>query len=718
MQYPNDSESMANIRSHFMDTQKGIHSEEHLSIKLLKAVFLCACLLGILFSLFQVLLDARLSSKAIDQKALEMLAMIHEPASRAAYRLDTSMGQEVLNGLLEMRSVQVAAIRLDGASDLAMVERPIFASRYRLLSDYLFAPIRIYRQPLYGHEPKEEYFGELILSIDTAHEGKDFIQRSIVIVFAGIIRATAMALLLYLIYSTLLTKPLNRLIRHLSSIDPEEPGQQQLPMPKGNENNELGLWVKTANKLLTSIDYHHTLRQKAEARIMRLSQYDYLTRLPNRRTIQNQISTMIKKAAQKNENIALLCLGLDDFKSLNAQVNFNAAEHVLVKVSDRIRNHIGNKAYIGRLGEDQFAIIQSQIEQPYEAAEMAQALIKQLDRPFEINGEQLTISATVGITLFPDDGEDVDTLLQQAEFAMIMAKSRSRNRYQFYVATIDTEIRQRKRLEMDLHQALEHEELSLAFQPQFNYQKGKLIGAEALLRWNHPEKGLISPDMFIPMAEHSLDIIPIGDWVLENACSQLHQWHLSGYQDLRMAINLSAVQLQDQGIVDRLAFLLEKYQIPPETLELEVTETSIIDDLETSKAQLQKIKAIGVTLALDDFGTGYSSLGYLKQFPFDKIKIDKSFVEGLPDNRENCGIVEAIVQIGKIFGLKVLAEGVETMEQAVYLARKGCLEGQGYYYGKPLSAQGFIDHISNQHTSPHNANKKSEGDDHQGGSHD
>ena len=679
-----------------MDTQKDMHCAEKLSIRLLKAVLLCACILGILLSLVQVFLDAHLSNADIDRKAREMLAMIHDPASRAAYRHDSDMGQEVLNGLLEMKSVKVASIRMNDSSMLAVVERPFFASRYRLLSDYIFDPIRIYRQPLYSNEPGKVQFGELILSIDTAHKGKAFIQRSVVVVFTGIIRAIAMALLMYMIYSTLLTRPLNRLIHHLSSIDPEEPGLQQLPVPEGNENNELGLWVRTANKLLTSINYHQSLRQKAEAHIMRLSQYDYLTRLPNRRTIQNKINTFIHKAKKKHGNIAILCLGLDDFKSLNAQVNFNVAEHILVKVSDRLRNCIGNKAYIGRLGEDQFAIIQSKIEQPYEAAELAQSLIKQLDRPFEINSEQLTISATVGITLFPDDGEDVDTLLQQAEFAMIMAKSRSHNRYQFYVATIDTEIRQRKRLEMDLHRALENRELSLVFQPQFNYQKRQMVGAEALLRWKHPEKGLISPDMFIPMAEHSLDIIPIGDWVLENACQQLHQWHLDGFQNLRMSVNLSAIQLQDDKIAERIAFLLNKYQVPPDALELEVTETSIIKDLEASKIQLQNIKSIGVSLALDDFGTGYSSLGYLKQFPFDKIKIDKSFVEDLPYNRENCGIVEAIVQIGKSFDLKVLAEGVETVEQETYLAKKGCQEGQGYFYGKTLSAHDFISLISSQ----------------------
>ncbi len=687
-----------------MDTDKGIHSREHLSVKLLKAVLFGACVLGIGLSLVQIILDARRSSQAIDRKAREMLAMIKEPASRAVSRRDVDMGQEVLNGMMAIKSVQVAAIRLDGTPELAMVERPVFASRYRLLSDYIFDPIRIYRQELFEQEPGKKYLGELILSIDTAHEGKALIQRSVVVFFTGITRAIAMALLLSLIYSALLTKPLQRLIRHLSSINPQEPGQQQLPMPKGNENNELGLWVKSANKLLTAIDHHHSLRQKAEARIMRLSQYDYLTRLPNRRTIQNRINKLIKKAAQRNENIALLCLGLDDFKSVNAQVNFNAAELILIKISDRLRNHLGNRAYLGRLGEDQFAVIQTQVNQPYEAAEMAQALIRQLDQPFEINNEQLSITATVGVTLFPGDGADVDTLLQQAEFAMIMAKSRSRNRYQFYVATIDTEIRQRKKLEMDLHQALSHNELSLVFQPQFNYQQGRLIGAEALLRWKHPEKGLISPDTFIPMAEHSLDIIPIGDWVLENACRQLHQWHTDGHQGLRMAINLSAIQLQDQGIVERVAMLLDKYQIPPGALELEVTETAIIEDVEASKAQLENIKNTGVTLALDDFGTGYSSLGYLKQFPFDKIKIDKSFVEGLPENKSNVGIVEAIVQIGKSFGLKVLAEGVETIAQETFLTSTGCQEGQGYYYGKPLSSSAFIAHLVNQPNQPDYSN--------------
>ncbi len=673
-----------------MDTTQSNKAKSQLSTKLLKVVLLAACLLGVLLSLIQVVLDARQSRLAIDQKARDMLAMIREPASRAASRFDKNMGQEVLNGLLEMKSVQVAAIRLDDAPELALVERELSTSRYRLVSDYIFEPIRIYRTELHLKEGDQQFLGELIIAIDTAYYGKDFIQRSIIVVFAGLVRALAMALMLYMIYSVLLTKPLNRLIKHLSSIDPEAPGEQKLPTLKGHHDNELGLWVRTTNNLLKAIEHHFNLRQKAEAQIMRLSQYDYLTRLPNRRTIQKHLHKLITQAQAKNEKLAILCLGLDDFKSLNAQVNFNAAEYILVKLADRLRNHLNNKAYIGRLGEDQFAIILPNIQQPYAAAELAQSMLKQLNRPFAVNYESLSVSATVGITLFPDDGENVDTILQQSEFAMIMAKSRSNNRYQFYIANIDSDIRQQKKLEMDLHLAVENNQLSLAYQPQVDFGSDTMIGVEALLRWEHPTKGSISPDIFIPMAENSLDIIPIGNWVLESACHQLHEFHKAGYPNLRMAINLSAVQLRDEQMAERVAYLLHKYKLKPSNLELEVTETSILEDVGLAKKQLQKIKDIGIILTLDDFGTGYSSLSYLQKFPFDKIKIDKSFVEDVPENKDNRVIVEAIIQLGKSFNIDVLAEGIETADQEHFLMESGCLEGQGYYYGKPMSVEQFL----------------------------
>ncbi|WP_252178949.1 GGDEF domain-containing phosphodiesterase [Endozoicomonas sp. 4G] len=686
-----------------METSTGIDAKQRLSAKLLKAVLMAACLLGIAISCVQIFFDARQSSKIIDSEALQILAMIREPAIQAAYRLEPRMGKEILTGLMEHQSVHIAAIEIPDEPELAVLKRDLSSSRYRQLSDYLFEPVRIYRTPLYREEPFDEYYGELLLAIDTAYHGQEFIQRSLIVLVSGIFRAVAMALLLYMIYSLILTKPLNRLIKHLSQINPDAPGSHKLPMPKGHQDNELGLWVRTANQLLESIERNLNLRQKAEAQIMRLSQYDYLTRLPNRKTLQKHLQSLIKKPASTDGHIAILCLGLDDFKSLNAHFNFNAAEHVLVKIADRLRNHIGNKGFIGKLGEDQFAIILASSTQPYAAAEMAQTLLKQLAAPITVDDEKITISGTVGITLFPDDGQEVDKLLQQAEFAMIMAKSRSQNRYQFYIASIDTEIRQRKRLERDLHEALEHHEMSLVYQPQIDFKTLQMVGAEALLRWKHPEKGLISPDMFIPMAEDNLDIIPIGDWVLESACHQLHEWHKTEFHDLRIAVNLSAIQLRDKNIVDRIKYLLNKYQIPPRLLEIEVTETSIMEDIKLSSEQLNNIKATGITLAMDDFGTGYSSLSYLKQFPFDKLKIDKSFVEGIPENKENTVIVEAIIQLGRSFGIEVIAEGVETKEQETHLINSGCTEGQGYFYSKPIPDHEFVEFLRAWKNKPANS---------------
>ena len=685
-----------------MNINHNSHAKDQLSVKLLKIVLSAACLLGFTLSFIQVIFDAYHSSKSIDRKANELIAITKESASKAASRMDLNMSQEVLNGLLEVKSVKTAVIKLNNRLETASVERTLFQSRYRAVTDSIFKPIRIYETKLHLKNNNNENYGVLIIAIDTAHYGKDFIQRSFIIIVSGLIRAIIMALLLYIIYSIILTKPLNRLIFHLSSIDPEFPGKQQLPIPKGHSDNEMGLWVNTANKLLTAIDYQFNLRKKAETQIMRLSQYDYITRLPNRKTIQRNINELIEKSDYTSNKMAILCLGIDDFKSLNAQFNFNAAEHILVKIADRLRNYLMNKAYIGRLGEDQFAIIQTKINEPYESAELAQEMIKHISKPFEINGEKLSISATVGITLFPEDGHLVDSLLQQSEFAMIMAKSRSHNRYQFYIANIDSEIRQKKKLEMDLSQALTQEEFTLVYQPQVDFVTNQLVGTEALLRWNHPEKGNIPPDTFIPMAENSLDIIPIGDWVLESACLQLKKFREANFPSLRMAINLSAIQLQDKHLVNRVSYLLHKYKIPPHQLELEVTETSILDDIELSKKQLNKIKDIGVILTLDDFGTGYSSLGYLQKLPFDKIKIDKSFVQEVPNNKENRGIIEAIIQIGKSFNIDILAEGIENKKQEKYLIESGCLEGQGYYYGKPMSANDFNKYMIHPSPLPQN----------------
>ncbi len=671
--------------------------EHRIATKLLGAALLTAFLLGILLASVQIFFDVSQTSIALNKKAQQIMRMIKLPSERAVSLIDEGFGKKTLSGLQALQDVHIAAIELRNGTILASVEQPLYQSLSRHFSDSIFQSVREYRLPLYAGS---EQHGTLILVLDTGYDGETFIKRGIVIFLSGVIRTLLLALFLYLIFTAILTTPLNKLIRRLSSINPEQPGQPELVIPKGHEHNEIGLWVKTANKLLASVDNHFNLRKKAEMQIMRLSHYDYLTRLPNRKALEKHLSQVLALAKENQISAAVICMGIDDFKSLSAHVNFNAADHVLVTLSDRVRQKLEGRAYIGRLGEDQFAIIVQKINQPYEAAEVAEILLDTLSEPFTVHRESITISATIGITLFPNDALSVDTLLQQAEFAMIMAKSRSHNRYQFYVATVDTQTRQLKKLEMELHKALKNDEFYLVYQPQVDYQNNnKVVGAEALLRWQHPEKGLISPEVFIPIAEKNLDIIAIGDWVLEAACKQIAAWNSEGYGDLRIAVNLSAIQLRDKDIGARISGLIDKYMISPKSLEIEVTETFILQDIELSAEQLNNIKAIGVTLAMDDFGTGYSSLSYLKQFPFDKIKIDKSFVDGLPAHKENAVIVDTIIQLGTNFNLKVLAEGIEDKAQETYLIKQGCMEGQGYFYGKPMTISDFTDYLGRQQVS-------------------
>ncbi|WP_461535947.1 putative bifunctional diguanylate cyclase/phosphodiesterase [Spongorhabdus nitratireducens] len=679
-----------------MTPQNTGRPQTKLSLRLFKVVMLSACFIGIVLSTIQIIFDAYNSGHAIDTEAKQMLSMVRDPATRAAYRIEEEMAVEVLEGLFEIESIQYAAIVHPDQKPLAEMSRPFSKSRYRRISDQIFDRSRIYRTPLTAEEPYPDYFGDIVIHIDTAYYGRNFIRRGIVIMLSGLVRAATMALLLYLIYSLILTRPLNRMIRNLSKIDPEHPGKEQLPYLKGHRNNELGLWVRTANQLLRAIERNFNLRQKAEAQILKLSQYDYLTRLPNQRTLQKHLRRLIKNNSKQPQRFAILCIGPDHFTEINAQYNFHTGDHLLVKLADRLRDIAGNGVYTSRLGGDQFCMVQP-LEQPAEAAELAQKILRDLGKPFDTVKESITIEASIGISVFPDDGHCVEELLQQAEAAMLLAKSRRNLRYQFYIASLDQEIRERKKLEADLHHAVDHDELHLVFQPQVKFSDhARIIGAEALLRWTHPEKGLVSPDIFIPLAENSRDIIAIGDWVLETGCRQLHDWQQQGYRDIVLAVNLSAIQLQDDELPDRVAQLLKKYDIAPHTLELEITETSLINDVERSCRQLRAIKDIGVKLALDDFGTGYSSLSYLKRFPFDKVKIDRSFVDGLPENSENNVIVNAIIQLGKSFKMTVLAEGVETLQQEQYLTCQECDEGQGYYYSKPVSPDAFESMIRDQ----------------------
>ncbi|UZJ61446.1 EAL domain-containing protein [Pseudomonas sp. KU26590] len=661
-----------------------------LSVKLLRVVLLSALIVGVVLSCAQIVYDAYKTRQAVASDAARILDMFRDPSTQAVYSLDREMGMQVIEGLFQDKAVRLASIGHPNETVLAEKSRDLDATPTRWLTDLILGQERSFTTQLVGRSPYSEYYGDLRITLDTATYGETFLTNSLIIFISGVLRALAMGLVLYLVYHWLLTKPLSRIIEHLTSINPDRPSEHQLPLLKGHEKNELGVWVNTANQLLASIERNTTLRHEAESSLLRMAQYDFLTGLPNRLQLQKQLDKILVDSGKVQHRVAVLCVGLDDFKGINEQFSYQAGDQLLLALADRLRSHSGRLGALARLGGDQFALVQADIEQPYEAAELAQNILDDLEAPFAVDQQEIRLRATIGITLFPEDGDSTEKLLQKAEQTMTLAKTRSRNRYQFYIASVDSEMRRRRELEKDLREAMAREQFHLVYQPQISYRDHSVVGVEALIRWIHPEHGFVPPDLFIPLAEQNGTIIAIGEWVLDQACKQLREWHDQGFSDLRMAVNLSTVQLHHAELPRVVNNLLQIYRLPPRSLELEVTETGLMEDITTAAQHLLSLRRSGALIAIDDFGTGYSSLSYLKSLPLDKIKIDKSFVQDLIDDDDDATIVRAIIQLGKSLGMQVIAEGVETAEQEAYIISEGCHEGQGYFYSKPLPARELL----------------------------
>ncbi|KPU60789.1 diguanylate cyclase domain protein [Pseudomonas fluorescens] len=658
-----------------------------LSVKLLRVVLLSALIVGVVLSCAQIVFDAYKTRQAVASDAERILDMFRDPSTQAVYSLDREMGMQVIEGLFQDAAVRQASIGHPNEAMLAQKTRELQYSHSRWLTDLILGKERTFTTQLVGRGPYSEYYGDLSITLDTATYGQGFIISSVIIFISGVLRALAMGLVLYLVYHWLLTKPLSRIIEHLTEINPDRPSEHKIPLLKGHEKNELGIWINTANQLLESIERNTHLRHEAENSLLRMSQYDFLTGLPNRQQLQQQLDKILIDAGRLQRRVAVLCVGLDDFKGINEQFSYQTGDQLLLALADRLRGHSGRLGALARLGGDQFALVQADIEQPYEAAELAQSILDDLEAAFALDHQEIRLRATIGITLFPEDGNSTEKLLQKAEQTMTLAKTRSRNRYQFYIASVDTEMRRRRELEKDLRDALIRNQFYLVYQPQISYRDNRVVGVEALIRWQHPEHGMVPPDLFIPLAEQNGTIIAIGEWVLDQACKQLREWHDQGFSDLRMAVNLSTVQLHHAELPRVVNNLLQMYRLPPRSLELEVTETGLMEDISTAAQHLLSLRRSGALIAIDDFGTGYSSLSYLKSLPLDKIKIDKSFVQDLLDDDDDATIVRAIIQLGKSLGMQVIAEGVETAEQEAYIISEGCHEGQGYHYSKPLPAR-------------------------------
>jgi diguanylate cyclase (GGDEF)-like protein/PAS domain S-box-containing protein len=460
--------------------------------------------------------------------------------------------------------------------------------------------------------------------------------------------------------------------------------------------------ISTVKNLRGEIDYFIasfsdiTDQKAAEDRIRHIAHHDVLTGLPNRLHLSIALGQALAIAQRKSSEVALMFLDMDRFKIINDTLGHYVGDQLLVEVAHRLKSCVRESDIVARLGGDEFVAALTDITDPSAVATIANKLLQALGQPYQVAGHALHSTPSIGISLFPLDGRDIGTLMKNADAAMYHAKEQGRNNIQYFTPAMNAAVGQRMELERGLRTALEARQFDLYYQPQVCGQSGRILGFEALIRWRHPERGLVSPGDFIPVAEDTGLIGPIGDWVLEEASRQLQEWKQAGITGLTMAVNLSAYQLRSSNLVDNVRAVLARHDIAGDELELEVTESVAMDNPERAIDRLHDLRALGVKLAIDDFGTGYSSLAYLKNLPIQTLKLDRSFVRDIETDANDAAISAATLALAHSLGLKVVAEGVETAAQRDFLVAHDCDILQGYLFGKPEPAGALTPRLCNR----------------------
>lgn len=457
--------------------------------------------------------------------------------------------------------------------------------------------------------------------------------------------------------------------------------------------------VATGKDELLAVVRDITELKRAEEKIANLVYYDTLTGLLNRHSFKEQLKQLLAQSVRHDRFAAMLLLDLDRFKLINDSLGHWLGDLLLQAVAERVSECVRRSDCaarvtgcfptnpVARLGGDEFSILLMELKDSPDAAKVANRVLEALSRPFILKGREIRTTASIGIAIYPFDGTDPDTLLRSAEIAMYHAKSRGRNNCQFFRSSMNSAVSERLDLESKLRKAIRCKEFLLHYQSQLDIRTGRIVGAEALIRWQHPFKGLISPMEFIPLAEETGLIAPIGDWVLRSACEQGRLWQMEGHKDVRVTVNLSSRQFQQKkSLVESVRDALDETRLAPPCLELELTERAIMINPDEAAATLQELKDMGLRIAIDDFGTGYSSLSYLKKFPLDVLKIDRSFVKDIPSSRESTSIATAIIAMAHSMDMRVVAEGVETEEQLAFLREHGCDEMQGFLFSPAVSS--------------------------------
>ncbi|WP_420266963.1 EAL domain-containing protein [Candidatus Magnetominusculus dajiuhuensis] len=446
-----------------------------------------------------------------------------------------------------------------------------------------------------------------------------------------------------------------------------------------------------------SVQIDDTERKLAEERLKQLAHFDVLTGLPNRFLYKDRLEQNILQAKRAEFNFAIMFLDLDKFKFVNDTLGHHVGDLLLKEVAARLRESVRESDTVARMGGDEFQVLLTKINKPTDAAVIAEKILKAMNEPFILSEQRCNIGVSIGISIFPDNGENIEQLTKNADMAMYHVKERGKNWFKFYDSAMDAAILEKANLERALNMALNRNEFTLHYQPQINIKTGQMVGCEALIRWQHPEMGHISPDRFIPLAEETNLIVPIGEWVLREACNQSRIWRQNGFPAQRIGVNLSTYQFKDPMLVKKITTILEETAMDPRYLDLEITETGLMQNIEIGIAAMKELRSLGVSISVDDFGTGYSSLIYLKRFPIDILKIDQNFIRNCTTDASDAVITSTIISMAHSLNLGVIAEGVETIAQLELLRIFDCDEVQGYIFNRPIPEEEFSKLLEEEH---------------------
>ncbi|PKG55034.1 D-glycero-D-manno-heptose 7-phosphate kinase [Shewanella sp. Choline-02u-19] len=618
----------------------------------------------------------------------ELLDSVEQPAANAVWAMDETLAAQTIQGLLKVDNIDSATIELDDGSRFVAVNSTPSAKTSTLfqgISDELFGDLNqisrsLYRPFFTSSRYKKEIIGKLTLNYDVQELTSSLFSTLRYSLWATLARAFLLTLVLSIVFHRFLTQPIARISEAIDRIDPESPGDNLLPNSRPHMDDELGLVTSKFNQILVQF-------AKTQNKLRKMATRDSLTGLPNRALLLETIAVTIQRARVNKAQFVLLFIDLDRFKNINDSLGHALGDQFLVRIARVLESAVGERGTVARLGGDEFVILADGLTSPTLAAEFVEKLLLQLNTPMHLNEYAIHPAASVGISLYPDDGLAAEDLIRHADIAMYSAKAAGSNQWAFFKQQMTERAAVRLRTEASLHDALINEEFVLHFQPKLDIKTGELVGCEALIRWKKDGR-LISPMSFIPVAEETGIIIPLGRWVIEESCRTIQKWQQQYNVSLPIAVNVASQQFEHTSLVPDIKQAVLRYQIAAELLEIEITETSLIDDVQLAIKKLEQLRAAGFSIAIDDFGTGYSSLSYLRQLPITTMKIDRCFVSDLP---QESAIASTILMLGKQLNLKIVAEGIENEAQLKWLQERDCSIGQGYFFSKPLALEAFED---------------------------